>query len=381
MYNTEMSNIEKALEKFRREKAKGNVKVSSPKHTDSSQADSGVKNKLDHSSSRKTTDSDKNAFVLDYHNMSNPESSSESKSDKNDSYIMSAIERQKVESDPEHHLSTGDDENKLVTEDKYNIPQKQDTKSDDPEIDKVIPVTRMDNYDVEEHIVSYYDSIGRQTWKGPVMVHFRRLQVSLNNMQRDNMCKVSVFTSATQNEGKSTIALNTAITLCSDKKSKIAIVDCDFRKPTINKLLGFSSDKGLSDYLAKKVELKEIFIDGLVPGLTIIPAGNKPSNTCELFASDRMKDFISYLREQFDYAIIDTPPVLAFPDTVILSPLSDGVVFVINCKSVRKTAVKRAVDILHDSKIMGFIMNKSEASAVDYYGYTSGYYYYDQASS
>ncbi len=130
-----------------------------------------------------------------------------------------------------------------------------------------------------------------------------------------------------------------------------------------------------------EIEIKDISINGLMPGLTIIPVGNKPSNTCELFASDRMKQFASYLRERFDYVVIDTPPVLAFPDTAILSPLSDGVVFVINCKNTRKTVVKRAIDTLHDCKIMGFVLNMSEAAAVDYYGYTSGYYYYDYASS
>ncbi len=195
------------------------------------------------------------------------------------------------------------------------------------------------------------------------------------------MCKVMLFTSATQKEGKSTIALNTAINLCNDKKSKIAVVDCDFRKPTINKLLGFSSAKGLSDYLSGKAEIKDISINGLIPGLTIIPVGIKPPNTYELFASDRMKQFASYLRERFDYVVIDTPPVLAFPDTAILSPLSDGVVFVINCKNTKKTAVRRAIDTLHDCKITGFVLNMSEVAAVDYYGYTSGYYYYDYASS
>jgi Mrp family chromosome partitioning ATPase len=79
--------------------------------------------------------------------------------------------------------------------------------------------------------------------------------------------------------------------------------------------------------------------------------------------------------------LIDTPPVLAFPDTVILSPLSDGVVFVINCKKARRSIVKRAVETLKDSKILGFVMNMSESAAIDYYGYTSGYYYYDYASS
>ncbi len=276
---------------------------------------------------------------------------------------------------------TDHDTHDQSTSDRDIVPAVQETSSDKHKTGEETSSTKIDTYNVDEHIVSYYDSIKKQTWKGPVMVHFRRLQVSLSRMQNNNMCKVMLFTSASQKEGKSTITLNTAITLCNDKKSKIAVVDCDFRKPTINKLLGLSPEKGLSDYLAGGAEIKDISINGLIPGLTIIPVGNKPSNTCELLASDRMKQFASYLRERFDYVVIDTPPVLAFPDTTILSPLSDGVVFVINCKNTRKTVVKRAIDTLHDCKIMGFVLNMSEAAAVDYYGYTSGYYYYDYASS
>ena len=93
-----------------------------------------------------------------------------------------------------------------------------------------------------------------------------------------------------------------------------------------------------------------------------------------------MQQVILYLKEQYDYVIIDTPPVLAFPDTVILAPMSDGVVFVINGNNSKKKVVKRAVETLKDCKIVGFVMNMSETAAGDYYGHTSGYYY-DYASS
>ena len=126
------------------------------------------------------------------------------------------------------------------------------------------------------------------------------------------MCKVMVFTSSNQKEGKSTISTNMAIALCSNKRTKVAIVDCDFRKPTLNKLLGFSPEKACRIICLRKQDLKEILINGLVQNLTLVPAGNKPSNTCELFASERMRQVVAYLREHFDYVLIDTPPVLAF---------------------------------------------------------------------
>ena len=331
-----MSKIEKALEKFQKESKKDTGQASLPDRS----ATSSTK-----SFRRETLGRGKNSHV-------------------------GIPAKDEVENPPQQSTS-----NNEVT------PPTQETISDKHVAEDAIPSTRIDTYDVDEHIVSYYDSIKEQPWKGPVMVHFRRLQVSLANMQKNNMCKVMLFASSTQKEGKSTISVNTAITLCSDKKSKIVMVDCDFRKPTVHKLLGINPEKGLADYLAEKAEIKDIAIKGLVPGLTIIPVGNKPPNTCEMFASDRMKQFVSYLRERFDYVIIDTSPVLAFPDTSILAPMSDGVVLVINCKKIKKSIVKRAVETLHDCKIMGFIMNRSESAAVDYYGYTSGYNSYDYASS
>jgi capsular exopolysaccharide synthesis family protein len=262
------------------------------------------------------------------------------------------------------------------------LPPVQEANIDEHKTEDVIPSIKIDTFNVEEHIVSYYDSIKKQMWKGPVMVHFRKLLISLTSKQMNKMCKVILFTSAAQKEGKSTISLNTAITLCGDNKSKVVIVDCDFRNPAINDFLGFSTNVGLSDYLAGKAKMKDISFKGLVPGLTIIPAGEKPPNTYELFASERKKQFVSYLRERFDYVIIDTPPVLSFPDTSILAPLSDGVVFVVNGEKSKKSIVKRAVETLRDCdcKIMGFVMNRSEIISSNY-GDSSSYGDYDYARS
>ncbi len=376
-----MSKIEKALEKFKKDVKKDESGASTPERTDTVQSDVHDKGGPGRPSSGKTTELDNDAPILDYFKI-NQESSSKSKSEENVSHITSAIEKRDNENSTVHSPLITKDYHQLV-DDSGLISQVQGTGGKNKKAESVIPSKTIDKYEVNEHIVSYYESIGQQPWIGPVMVNFRRLQVSLSGLQRSNKCKVMVFTSSQQKEGKSTLALNTAITLSNDKKKRIAIVDCDFRKPNIDRILGFSSDKGLSDYLAEEAEMKDIFIEGLVPRLTIIPVGSKPLNACELFATDRMVHLVSYLREQFDYVIIDTPPVLAFPDTVIISPLSDGVVIVINCKSARKAIVKRAVETLRDgdSNVIGFIMNMSEVASSDYYGHNPKHFYYDYASS
>ena len=279
---------------------------------------------------------------------------------------MSAIDKMCDEKSAENSMLISEDYDQLE-KDNSLVSNIQYTESKKAVAKRVKSAVRLNCGNVDEYIVSYYESIGRQTWKGPVMVHFRRLQVLLNGLQKSDLCKVMVFTSSQQMEGRSSISINTAVTLCGDKKKKIVLVDCDFRKPAINKLLDFSPVKGLSDYLLEEAEVKDILHDIMMPNLTIVPAGNRPASTYELFSSDKMLQFISFLREQFDFVIIDTPPVLAFPDTKILASLSDGVVLVINSKKARKATVKRAVGALSDYKLLGFILNQSDEASNGFY--------------
>jgi len=305
---------------------------------------------------------------------------SDKETTKHESHITSAIEKSKHENktmlDCKSELNVQD--GPISREDA--VPPAQETSCEDQYKEESFPATTIDTYNVNEHIVSYYCAIDKPTWKGPVMVHFRKLQLSLANMQKSSDCKVILFTSSTQNEGKSTISINSAITLCSDQQSRVALVDCDFRKSSFGRILGFAAEKGLTDYLTEEVGIEDIAFDGLVPGLTIIPAGSKQTNIYELLDSNRMKELVPYLKERFDYVIIDTPPVLTFPDTTILAPLVDGIAFIINCRKTKKSIVKRAVEALKDHRIMGFVANQDESVADDYYGYKSSGEYYDDSS-
>jgi capsular exopolysaccharide synthesis family protein len=368
-----MSNIEKALKKTKQEIKKAEL-------PDKNQPGVDSKSKAESPPSQNVAASESGGPIQDSLKLSDLESSSGSKLDNSDNHILSAIEKKKDENRTDYSPLISADNDQLLEGSRF-VSHIKDSSSKKVKTESVIPVTRVSNFDVDDHIVSYYETVGKQTWKGPVMVNFRRLQVSLSGLQRNNMCKVMLFTSSQQQEGKSTIALNTAITLCSDKKAKVAIVDCDFRKPSLDKLLGFSPEKGLSDHLLGEADFKDICFDGLFPNLVLIPAGNKPSNTFELFSSEGMRQVVSCLREKCDYVIIDSPPVLAFPDTVILAPMTDGVVFVVNGEITKKKIAKRAVETLKDCKIAGFVMNMSKTASADYYGHTSGNDYYDYASS
>jgi capsular exopolysaccharide synthesis family protein len=324
-------------------------------------------NKVDNVSPKAVSKDDN---IIDYLSINNPIIEPYKNPNKHDSHIASAIKKKVEETTSKYEISTEHDSHEPHAEDNFNIiPSIEEINGGALAREERCPSTKVDGYNVDERLVAYYDSIGKQTWEGPVMVHFRRLQLSLSKFLNGNMSKVIAFTSATQSEGKSIVALNTAITLCNDNKSKVVFVNCDFRKQVANSLLGFNPDKGLVDYLAGETEIKKISFNGLVRNLVVIPAGKKPPNTYELLASGEMKQFISYLRGRFDYVVIDTPPVLTFPDTTVLASLSDGVVFVINSKKTKKAIVKRAVDTLHDCKILGCVMNKGEIHMDEYYDY------------
>ncbi len=354
-----MSKIEEALKKVKEKENK--IQNSIPAEGD----------KVDDVTPKKAVGKDGN--INDYLSINNPITESYKNPNKHDSHITSAIKKKVKENTSTYDLSTERDSDEPHAVDNVDIiPSIGEINSRELRTREVCPSTRIDNYNVDERIVAYHDLVGKQTWEGPVMVHFRNLQVTLNKIQNRNMCKVIMFTSATQKEGKSIIALNTAITLCNDKKSKIAFVNCDFRKHMAHRLLGFDPGKGLEQYLADEAEIKEVSYNGLLPNFTMIPIGDKPSNACELLASDKMKELLSYLRERFDYVIIDSPPVLAFPDMAVLAPLSDGVVFVIDSKSAKRDVVKRAIDTLSDCKIIGCVMNIGETTEGEYYGYTNG---------
>ncbi|MGR3317143.1 MAG: tyrosine-protein kinase family protein [Candidatus Anammoxibacter sp.] len=299
----------------------------------------------------------------------------DSKFNKWDSHITTAVEKKGGGITTSEGLLGSHDDYNTVSLDRVDaaLPIKE-TEGKEGKRDDVIPCAKIENYDVDERIVAYYESIGKYIWEGPVMVYFRRLRLSLNKIQKDESCKVFLFASAKPEEGKSVVALNTAITLCSssDKNVNVAIVDCDLRRPSISRLIGFCPEKGLSDYLARDAEINDVTFGGLIQGLTIIPAGNIQSNTCELLGSVRMEQFLAHMRSTYDYVIMDSPPVLAFPDTQILALESDGVIFVIDCKDSRKSQVKQAIDSLHDCKIVGCVMNKSEVQGTDKYKYGYG---------
>ncbi len=183
--------------------------------------------------------------------------------------------------------------------------------------------------------------------------------------------EVVQVTSANSGEGKSTIAANLAISIAQSGK-KVLLLDADMRTPSIHKLFGLSSREGLSSVIVRNLDPKKVIHELSMPGLSVLPCGPIPSNPAELLTSPRFKELLSNLRKQFDFVIIDSPPLLSVTDPSIVAHLVDGVFLSLRFTKNGRPDAERAKAILLNLKanIIGVVINDSESLLT-----TSGYHH------
>src|SRR5712664_856517 len=208
---------------------------------------------------------------------------------------------------------------------------------------------------------------------------FRALRTALLLSQADHPPQVILVTSALPREGKTTAAANLAVTL-AQLGDRTLLIDADLRKPGVGRLLNLGSGKyaGLSSYLAGVSSLDLVTIQHpAIPNLSAIPTGPLPPNPADLLSSHNMTDAIAELRTKFKFIVIDSPPIMAATDAVILSVKTDGVLLVVRSGETPKEAFTRTRDLLNSVKcrILGVVLNAVDASAPDYY-YSYRYYPY-----
>jgi polysaccharide biosynthesis transport protein len=208
---------------------------------------------------------------------------------------------------------------------------------------------------------------------------FRALRTSILLSRADHPPQVILVTSALPREGKTTAAANLAVTLAQLGDSTV-IVDADLRKPGVGRLLNLGSGKyaGLSSYLAGVSSLDLVSIPHPdIPNLVAIPTGPLPPNPADLLSSHKLIEAIAELRTKYKFIVIDSPPVMAATDAVILSVQVDGVLLVVRSGETPKEAFTRTRDLLNSVKchILGVVLNAVDSSAPDYY-YSYRYYPY-----
>jgi polysaccharide biosynthesis transport protein len=208
---------------------------------------------------------------------------------------------------------------------------------------------------------------------------FRALRTALLLSQAGHPPQVILVTSALPREGKTTAAANLAVTL-AQLGDRTLLIDADLRKPGVGRLLNLNGNKyaGLSSYLAGVSSLDLVTVQHpAIPNLSAIPTGPLPPNPADLLSSHRLADAIAELRTKFKFIVIDTPPVMAATDAVILSVKADGVIMVVRSGETPKEAFSRTRDLLMsvNCRLLGVVLNAVDSSAPDYY-YSYRYYPY-----
>jgi polysaccharide biosynthesis transport protein len=198
---------------------------------------------------------------------------------------------------------------------------------------------------------------------------YRSIRTSLAAQIPGTGARVVAVASSQPLEGKTTTAVNVAMALAVGG-ARVLLIDADMRRPSVHKALRMNNDRGLSQLLAGQARMREVVQRTHDPNLLTITAGRTPANPSELLASDRMRALLSGLETgPFDWIIIDTPPVLAVTDAVILAPLVGGVAFVIGAEMTRWSLAERAVETLlgANPRTVVAILNKVNFGRNKYY--------------
>jgi capsular exopolysaccharide synthesis family protein len=198
---------------------------------------------------------------------------------------------------------------------------------------------------------------------------FRAMRTALISRYPDAGTKLVLVTSAQPLEGKTTTAANIAMALAYGG-SRVLLIDADMRRPGLHRPLRLNNDRGLSQVLVGQARVRDVIQRTIDPNLLAITAGKTPPNPSELLASERMRTLLTNLAHgPFDWIVIDTPPVLAVTDAVILAPLVSGITYVIGAEMTRRRLAERALDTIMSARprSAAVVLNRVDFARNRYY--------------
>ena len=193
----------------------------------------------------------------------------------------------------------------------------------------------------------------------------------------EQKCRIVGVTSSIRGEGKSTTAINLSYTLAETGK-RVLLIDCDLRLPSVAKKLGIEASPGISNLLigtATEEDAVLKFTD--MDTWFILPSGDIPPNPAEMLGSTQMAAQIKKFSEQYDYIVVDLPPVNIVSDALVISPLVDGMIVVIRENYSERRALNTCTNqlVLSNVKILGFVMNGATDGNGSYSRYKRYKYY------
>jgi receptor protein-tyrosine kinase len=203
---------------------------------------------------------------------------------------------------------------------------------------------------------------------------YRRLGAVLHHAQLQQGDRSVMIASAVAAEGKTLTATNLALTLSHSYERRVLLIDADLRRPSVHEVFQLSNRVGLSTSL-RHPEGGQLPVQHVLPRLWILPAGPPDRDPMSSLVSETMKQILVDATDQFDWVIVDTPPVALMPDANLLAGMIDTALLVVSANSTPYPLVKRATESIGAARILGVVFNRAEKSALaDGYG-SYGYYY------
>ncbi len=205
----------------------------------------------------------------------------------------------------------------------------------------------------------------------PELDCYKVLRTKIQQLTKTKGWNTVMITSADAGEGKTLTAINLALTFARAYNQTVMLVDCDFRRQSIRKIMGFESSAGLIDYLVDGRPLNEFIIWPGIDKLTLISGGRTFEDSSELLDSPRMKNLVQELKSRYDdrYIIFDVPPILGSADALALTPHVDSIIMVVEEGKTSFRSVKKALEAIPHEKFLGFVMNKQKAGGSQYRSY------------
>ncbi|MBI5059583.1 polysaccharide biosynthesis tyrosine autokinase [candidate division KSB1 bacterium] len=236
--------------------------------------------------------------------------------------------------------------------------------------------TEADLHRVESKLITRFSP------KSPISEAYRSLRTNIQFSDIDHPKRLLLITSSASKEGKSTSAVNLAITL-AQMGSKVLLIDSDLRRPSLHNFFGLDKTYGLSNLLVGSLSFDDVIKHTEVDKLDLITSGDIPPNPAEMVASESMKKFLADARARYQYVVVDSPPVIAVTDAAVLATRVDGTILVVSSAYTNKRDIQRAVSLIRNVRagVMGTILNnldikKIYGSYYYYFHYYQYYYYY-----
>jgi capsular exopolysaccharide synthesis family protein len=204
---------------------------------------------------------------------------------------------------------------------------------------------------------------------------YRVLRHLVEETRAGKACVLVAVSSPGAGDGKTMTSINLAGALAQDPSARVLVIDADLRRPSVDKRLGGTGDEpGLIDaILDPQRALADVVLRRAEFNLSILPAGQATQTPYELLNSPRLAELLDAARRRYDYIVLDTPPVVPFPDCRVLGKLVDGFFLVVAAHRTPRGLLEEALNVMEPSKVLGIVFNEADRPLSSYYDAAYGY--------